>query len=129
LIRVGVAVQESLVNAIEHGCLEVDATLPDGDPNARQRLLDERRNQPPYCDRQVYVRTHLTVNEATITIRDEGPGFDVLALPDPTDPDNILRLPGRGRLLIHSFMDAVQFNAAANEITLVKRQLPAPRPF
>jgi anti-sigma regulatory factor (Ser/Thr protein kinase) len=54
-------------------------------------------------------------------IADEGPGFDVTAVPDPTDPENLLKPSGRGLLLIRSFMDEVYHNARGNSITMVKR--------
>jgi anti-sigma regulatory factor (Ser/Thr protein kinase) len=60
--------------------------------------------------------------QATITIRDEGPGFDPSSLPDPTDPENIGKISGRGLLLIRTFMDDVRFNETGNEITLVKKK-------
>ena len=58
----------------------------------------------------------------TYTIRDEGPGFDVNNLPDPTDPANLEKPSGRGMLLIRMFMDAVRYNDMGNEITLEKRK-------
>jgi anti-sigma regulatory factor (Ser/Thr protein kinase) len=122
LIRVGVALQEALVNAIEHGYLEVHTAMTQDDFGSRQRGLQQRRRQPPYSDRQVYVRAHLTAEAATITIRDDGPGFDPTIPPDRTDPDNLLRMPGRGWALIRTFLDDVQFNDVGNEITLVKRK-------
>ena len=57
-----------------------------------------------------------------LIVRDEGPGFDVSSLPDPTDPANLGKSSGRGLLLIRTFMDDVRFNAAGNEITLSKRR-------
>jgi anti-sigma regulatory factor (Ser/Thr protein kinase) len=68
------------------------------------------------------VWAQLTHSEATISIRDQGPGFDPKSLPDPTDPENIGKISGRGLLLIRTFMDDVRFNDTGNEITLVKRK-------
>jgi anti-sigma regulatory factor (Ser/Thr protein kinase) len=59
---------------------------------------------------------------AVFVIRDEGPGFDVATVPDPTDPENFTKPSGRGLLLIRTFMDEVKHNAAGNEITLVRRR-------
>jgi len=64
---------------------------------------------------------HLTKDEATFIIRDEGAGFDPNDLPDPTAPENLIRASGRGILLIRTFMDDVCFNDKGNEITMVKR--------
>ena len=69
---------------------------------------------------------HFQEDEARFVIRDEGPGFDPRTLPDPTDPENLLKPSGRGVMLIRTFMDAVAFNETGNEITMIKRQpLPA----
>ena len=58
--------------------------------------------------------------EATYTVRDEGPGFDPSALPDPNDPQNLEKIGGRGLLLIRTFMDQVQYNDRGNAITMRK---------
>ena len=88
-IRVSVALQESLVNAIYHGNLEVSSELREKDDKAYQALIDERRRQKPYRSRRVEIIARETPGEATYIIRDEGPGYDPSSLPDPTDPVNL----------------------------------------
>jgi CheY-like chemotaxis protein len=128
LIRVGTALHEAFINAIEHGNLELKSDLRDRPDGAYQQLSEHRRKHPPFCRRHVYVRARLSRDDAVITIRDEGPGFDPRCLPDPTDPENIGKISGRGLLLIRTFMDEVRFNPSGNEITLIKRRSPsAPR--
>ncbi len=122
LIRVGTALHEAFVNAIEHGNLELDSGLRNDPSGAYQRLASERRRQTPFCDRLVHVRARLSSEEAIITLLDQGPGFDPSVLPDPTDPENIGKISGRGLLLIRTFMDDVFFNETGNEITLIKRR-------
>lgn len=122
LIRVGTALHEAFVNAVEHGNLELASDLRDDPDGAYAILGDERRKTPPYCDRVVHISTELSHELATIKICDEGPGFDPSSLPDPTDPENIGKISGRGLLLIRTFMDDVKFNSTGNEITLKKRK-------
>ena len=123
LIRVGTALVEVLMNAIEHGNLEVSSELrEDPDSNAYKRLVEQRRHMAPYRDRRVHLTARFSRREAVYTVRDEGPGFDVSRLPDPTDPANLEKSSGRGLLLIRTFMDEVHFNATGNEITLCKRR-------
>jgi CheY-like chemotaxis protein len=122
LIRVGTALHEAFINAIEHGNLELDSELRDSPDGAYQVLGDERRAESPYRDRRVFVSARLNRDDALITIRDEGPGFDPSRLPDPTDPENIGKISGRGLLLIRTFMDDVHFNETGNQITLIKRK-------
>jgi CheY-like chemotaxis protein/anti-sigma regulatory factor (Ser/Thr protein kinase) len=125
LIRLAVALREAIVNAIDHGNLELDSELRQDDERVYRRLGEERREQSPYRERKVRIDFGVTRTEATFTIRDEGPGFDPSTLPDPTDPANLCRIGGRGVMLIRTLMDEVRFNATGNEITLVKRR-PAP---
>jgi CheY-like chemotaxis protein len=124
LIRIGTALHEAFINAIEHGNLELASDLRDSPDGAYQILGEQRRRQSPYRDRQVYVTAHLTREAAKIIIRDEGPGFDPRRLPDPTKPENIGKISGRGLLLIRTFMDEVTFNETGNQITLIKRKTP-----
>jgi CheY-like chemotaxis protein/anti-sigma regulatory factor (Ser/Thr protein kinase) len=120
-IRVGIALEEALVNAVYHGNLELSSELRESDINAYYALAEERRQEEPFRSRIVHVDAALTRHEATFVVRDSGPGFDPSALPDPTDPENLENLTGRGLLLIRTFMDEVRYNPAGNEITMVKR--------
>src|SRR5262245_56961785 len=124
-IRIGVALEEALLNAIFHGNLEASSELREEDEDHYYQLADERRRQPPYRERLVHFTFRLTRSEGVFRIRDEGPGFDWSTLPDPRDPDNLGRVGGRGLLLIRTFMDEVHFNEKGNQLTLVKRRNPA----
>ena len=123
LLRVGTALFEVLVNAIEHGNLEIRSEQREtGERGGSRRLTEQRRRQAPYQDRRVYVTASFSASEAVFVVRDEGPGFDPSLLPDPTDPANLEKASGRGLLLVRTFMDDVAFNAAGNQITVVKRR-------
>jgi anti-sigma regulatory factor (Ser/Thr protein kinase) len=93
-----------------------------GDGSAFRRLADRRRGEAPYRDRRVRVSARVGPDRATFVIADQGAGFDVAKLPDPTDPENLLLAHGRGVLLMRTFMDEVRFNDAGNRVTLVKRR-------
>jgi CheY-like chemotaxis protein/anti-sigma regulatory factor (Ser/Thr protein kinase) len=123
LIRIGTALHEALVNAIEHGNLELGTELRENGDRAAYRLQsDQRRQQPPYRDRRVRLCARISRAEAVCVIADEGPGFDPAKLPDPADPANLEKAGGRGLFLVRTFMDEVRFNPAGNEITLIKRR-------
>jgi CheY-like chemotaxis protein/anti-sigma regulatory factor (Ser/Thr protein kinase) len=121
-LRVTVALREALINAMEHGNLEIPSDLKEKDDRSYRELVEERRGQSPYRERRVHVSARETPAEAIYIIRDEGPGFDPSSLPDPTDPENLEKVSGRGLLLIRTFMDRVSHNPKGNEITLVKRR-------
>ncbi len=124
LIRVGTALTEALANAIDHGNLDLDSSIRSRSTQEYRALGDERSRIPPYCDRRVHVTVRMTLTDATFVVRDEGRGFDVASLPDPTDPQNLTRASGRGVMLIRTFMDDVRFNARGNEITMVLTHRP-----
>ena len=121
LLRVSVALREAVLNAMEHGNLELDSSMRETDCSAYHKLADERRGQKPYRDRRVTIRVRQTPKEAAFIIWDEGPGFDPAKLPDPLDPENLERASGRGLLLIRTFMTEVRHNDRGNEITLILR--------
>jgi serine/threonine-protein kinase RsbW len=99
---VGVAVRESVINAIKHG----------------------NRND---AAKHVFVEfeTHETaVPELSIRVRDQGAGFDPEDVADPLAPENLLKSSGRGIFLIRNFMDDVRLQRAPEggmEIRMVKR--------
>lgn len=125
--RAGIALEEALLNAIYHGNLGVSSKLKEsGDGSAFQKLAVQRRHHEPYCHRRVRVTARLRPDEATFVIADEGEGFDVSKLPDPTDPENLLLASGRGVLFMRTFMDEVRYNTTGNCVTLVKRREQQP---
>jgi len=120
-IRMGIALQEALLNAIQHGNLELNSDLRQEDEQVYQDLGEKRRRQPHYRDRRVRVQAKLSRTEAVYIVEDEGPGFDPATVPDPTDPGNLERIGGRGLMLIRTFMDDVEHNEKGNRITLRKK--------
>lgn len=121
LFRIVTALKEAILNAIDHGNLELDSDLrEEGDGEKFYALAAERLKLEPYCHRKITVTSRVSPEQLAFIVRDEGPGFDPQTLPDPEDPENILRAHGRGLLLIRSFMDDVVFNDKGNQITLIK---------
>jgi serine/threonine-protein kinase RsbW len=79
-----VAVTEAVNNAILHGNQK--------DP---KKLVD--------------LTLKLEEKELTFIVKDEGPGFDFEDLPDPTSPENLEKIGGRGIFLISALADEVEF--------------------
>ncbi|MDX1947886.1 MAG: ATP-binding protein [Pirellulaceae bacterium] len=123
VIRVSIALEESLRNALFHGNLELTSEQREGDPDEYQRLIEFRSSSAPYAARRLHVTIRVSQQEGTFVVRDDGPGFDPNKLPDPTDPENIEKVSGRGLLLMRTFMDEVTFNATGNQVTMVKRNV------
>ncbi len=100
---VSVAVRESVINAIKHG----------NGSDERKRVYVEFSPLPAGGGRQLAVR-----------VRDEGPGFDPTALPNPLAAENMMKSSGRGIFLIRTFMDEVVLRRAPEggmEMWMVKR--------
>ena len=120
-LRIGIALEEVLLNAMFHGNLELSSALREDDekPTYHEEART-RAKETPYRERRIFVEARLSPTAAEFTIRDEGPGFNPKDLPNPTDPANLNRVSGRGLLLMHTFMDEVAFNDSGNQVRLVK---------
>ena len=57
----------------------------------------------------VEVKLKETGNTLAFQVKDEGRGFDYDSLPDPTAPENLTRIGGRGVFLMHQLSDEVDF--------------------
>ena len=125
-IQIVVALEQALLNALYHGNLEVSyeqiiqecESLAEGKP---VKLMEQRRHMQPYCDRRIHVDLRISQQEMKCVIRDEGPGFDVCSLPDPSDPSTLESEGGHGLVLMHAFMDEVIFNEKGNQVTMIRR--------
>jgi len=121
--QIAMALDEAILNAMIHGNLEVESKLREIDEGkAYCRKIEERRHEAPYMHRRTEVILTATRSQAVFVVRDQGPGFDVNSLPDPTDPANLESIGGRGLLLIGAFMDEIHHNEVGNELTMIKRK-------
>ena len=103
---VGVAVRESVANAIKHGNRN----------DAAKKVFVE------------FAGTFEGAPELSIKVRDQGDGFDPEDVADPLAPENLLKGSGRGIFLIRSFMDEMVLQRAPEggmEMRMVKRVQPA----
>ena len=95
--EIQLALSEALVNAIVHGNQE--------DPQKR-----------------IHVRCRLTTDgEVSMTVQDEGPGFEHDGVADPTAPENRLRAQARGIYLMRTLMDEVVFEKGGSAVHMRKR--------
>ncbi|MEO8522182.1 MAG: ATP-binding protein [Acidobacteriota bacterium] len=100
---IGVAVRESVINAIKHG----------NRGDALKLVTIEFDLTPAASPRELVVR-----------VVDEGEGFEPQAVADPLAPENILKSSGRGIFFMRSFMDDVTLERGAEggmEVRMVKR--------
>lgn len=119
-LQIGIAMQEALTNALYHGNLELSSELRQNDERIFDELMARRLTEEPYRSRRIGVRMQLERDATRFVVSDEGPGFDTTLFDRPVCPEDLARIGGRGLLLIRTFMDQVAFNAAGNQITMVK---------
>jgi len=92
---VEIALREALANAIIHG-----------------------NHENP--GKQVYVRCRCKADEVSIAVKDEGRGFDVNRIEDPTAPENAGSVHGRGIYLMKALMDEVRFEEGGVVVNMRK---------
>jgi serine/threonine-protein kinase RsbW len=100
---VGVAVRESVINAIKHGNRE----------DVGKRVFVE-----------FALVMQATPPELVVSVRDQGQGFDPAAVGDPLAPENVLKSSGRGIFFMRNFMDDVVVQRVPEggmEVRMVKK--------
>lgn len=106
--NLALSIREAAANAVTHG-----------------------NDQAP--ERPTAVTAVLGPGELVVEVVDNGPGFDLDAVPDPLAPENLLKPSGRGILLMRNFMDEVgfEFPDAGGTVVRMRKALeaaPAGRP-
>ena len=61
-------------------------------------------------DLKVNIAYEVDSDQIGFTVSDEGPGFDFMNIPDPTDPENLERPTGRGVFLMKHLADQIIFS-------------------
>lgn len=97
---IDLAIRESVTNAVKHG----------------NKFAEEKTVDVTFAE---------TADGFEITVRDYGTGFEVNDIPDPTNPENLMKANGRGILFMRSFMDVVEWSNPAGggtEVRMIKRR-------
>jgi serine/threonine-protein kinase RsbW len=100
---IGVAVRESVINAIKHG---------------------NRGDYGKIVTVEFVVAPSKDPSELVVRVLDQGEGFDPEEVADPLAPENILKSSGRGIFFMRNFMDDVTLKRAAEggmEVRMVKK--------
>ena len=71
--------------------------------------------------KHVLVEVALEDGRLEARVTDQGGGFDPSSIPDPTEPENILKPGGRGLFIMRQLLDEVSYNDRGNQVTLVLR--------
>lgn len=92
---IDLALRESVANAVKHG-----------------NKFDESK--------QVEIALSDSPDGFEVVVRDFGEGFAVEEIPDPTNPENLLKATGRGILFMNTFMDKVEWSNHEGGGTVVR---------
>jgi len=95
LFGVHLALEEAVVNAIKHG---------------NQHSLEK----------YIHVHCKIACDRVWIQVTDEGEGFELYEVPDPTADENVDRPSGRGIMLMRNFMCRVSYNEKGNRVVMEK---------
>lgn len=88
------ALEEAVMNAFKHG----------------------HRHLP---DTPITVSWRVDARRITISVEDQGPGFNPGDVPDPTTPEALEKPSGRGLMLMNSFMSRIEYNERGNRVTMI----------
>ena len=69
-------------------------------------------------DKMVHLQLYMEPGLLRCSIEDEGMGFDFSNLPDPTEPENIEKIGGRGIFLMRHLSDEVKFEEGGRKTLL-----------
>jgi len=97
------ALEEALTNAVRHG----------------------NRND---ASKRLRIRYHISPKRVIIAVRDEGAGFRLDRVADPTKQENLERPSGRGIMLMNAYMTKVRYNETGNEVWLLKERAARAKP-
>jgi serine/threonine-protein kinase RsbW len=95
IFGIHLALEEALVNAIKHG-----------------NRMDRSKT--------VRIAYHVNAEYFEVEIEDQGEGFNLDDVPDPTAEENLERPCGRGIMLMRSFMSSVEYTNAGNCVIMRK---------
>jgi len=93
-----VSVMEAVNNAIVHG---------------------NKLNPNKSVDIEIFVEDDLL----EVTVKDEGRGFNPKGIPDPTSPENIENVDGRGVFIMSKLADAIEYNEKGNIVKLTFKNI------
>ncbi|MFN8241978.1 MAG: ATP-binding protein [Bacteroidales bacterium] len=73
--------------------------------------------------KNVRVTFILKESEMEIEVEDKGTGFDPSLIPDPTKPENIENISGRGVFLMSRLADKIEFNDKGNIVKMIFKDI------
>lgn len=124
ILLLRVAIREMLINAIEHGNLDLsfsektEVTIKDN----YFEFIMERQKDPRFSDKRVEIEYMIKPGMAIFKITDQGKGFDHRSFlgKDPNESNEQMLMHGRGITMASEIFDKIKYNNKGNQVLLVK---------
>ncbi len=115
------AVEEAVLNAHEHGNLELKSEWKDifdeeGKSTLFEKIKDEQLSNEVFANRKVMIKIIIKPAFVQITIKDDGTGFCTCK----KSLTNVYQEYGKGIAIMNHLMDSVKFNNIGNQVTIRK---------
>ena len=115
--RVHFGLEETIINAIAHGNLEMSSQefKKDGNFKLWEEEMDKRRKMEPYRERTIKMHVHVQRGkEVKVSVHDEGQGFDHESVLSKITSKDIYQSFGRGLVMLKGVADGLEFNHKGN---------------
>ncbi len=121
-IGIHLGLEELLINAIEHGNLNISydeksRAIEDG---TFDNLLTSRLNDSKYACRKVTVAFNQVLEYDEWIISDEGDGFDIRTIPTVMDDESLKQLHGRGIQITKFQFDEIEYSEDGKTVRVRK---------
>jgi FixJ family two-component response regulator len=118
---------KEIIFLITQSALAINYIETDLDNNIKLALVEAITNAMEHGhkwdeDKLVDIYVDIDYHQLKVVVQDQGEGFDLKALSDPTDLENLISERGRGIFLIQAIMDEVIFNERGNCITMISKR-------
>ncbi len=70
-------------------------------------------------NKEVFISLNIEGKKLKLEVKDQGTGFDYLNIPDPTAPENIENISGRGVFLMSKLSDGITFSQNGALVELI----------
>jgi len=121
LLNIVMVLEEAVLNAHEHGNLELESEWKDVYPKGESETLFEKRkverlNEPEFAERRVKLNLNIDQSKLEVSVEDEGTGYTTGNIATKASGNPY----GMGLMIINNLMDEIRFNDKGNCITFVK---------
>ncbi|HEY4509269.1 MAG TPA: ATP-binding protein [Candidatus Paceibacterota bacterium] len=117
-----IAFREALANAIAHGNLGV--AMPENSDQTISQIAEAEQERNP-SEKKVHVDIEVDDRKVSVTITDEGTGFDFENPPNVAEGEKALQASGRGIMVMKGSFDSVAYSKEAGggtRVTMTKER-------